>query len=70
MADAARKADTFKKIQLGGLVIKAGLGDLAPAVLLGALIDAARGLDDPLRRADLEARYRGLGDEGFGGRSR
>ena len=40
-----RKADTRHKIQLGGLVIKAGLGQIDAMALLGLLIthgDAAR----------------------------
>ena len=44
MADQ-RKADTRHKIQLGGLVIKAGLGHVDAMALLGLLVmhgDAAR----------------------------
>ena len=40
-----RKADTRHKIQLGGLVIKAGLGQIDAMALLGLLVthrDAAR----------------------------
>ena len=37
----ARKKDTREKIQLGGLVIKAGIGGLPPAVILGVLLDGA-----------------------------
>ena len=40
-----RKADTRHKIQLGGLVIKAGLGHIDAMALLGLLVthgDAAR----------------------------
>ena len=36
-----RREDTRRKIQLGGLVIKAGIGDLPPAVILGVLLDGA-----------------------------
>ncbi len=35
-----RKAETRKKIELGGLVIKAKMGKLSKAVILGALISA------------------------------
>ncbi len=35
-----RKADTRHKIELGGLVIKAGLGDTSKAIVLGALLAA------------------------------
>jgi hypothetical protein len=37
----ARRDDTRRKIQLGGLVIKAGIGGLPPAVILGVLLDGA-----------------------------
>lgn len=37
--DQARKQDTRHKIELGGLVIKAGLSVEDRAVLLGALLD-------------------------------
>lgn len=39
-----RKAETRQKIQLGGLVVKAGLADEQPAVILGALLAAAEAL--------------------------
>ena len=43
----ARREDTRRKIQLGGLVIKSGIGDLPPAVILGVLLDGAdRATDD------------------------
>ncbi len=38
MQDDARKADTRRKIELGGLVILSGLGDLDRAAILGLLI--------------------------------
>jgi Conjugal transfer protein TraD len=61
-SDAARKADTYRKIQLGGLIIKAGMGDEDPAVILGALIDALEELAaDPNGRD----RYKALGDACF-----
>ena len=47
VADAARKADTYRKITLGGLVIKAGLGELDRAVLLGLLMESAALLQHP-----------------------
>ena len=60
-----RKTDTYRKIQLGGLVIKAGLQGLDSAVLLGALIDTGLRLQLP---GEVE-RLRGLGDAAFGPRS-
>lgn len=43
----ARKEDTRHKIQLGGLVIKAGMGDEDKAVVLGALLHAHKALVGP-----------------------
>lgn len=40
-----RKQDTREKIQLGGLVKKAGLGDLSTATLYGLLLEAAKQLN-------------------------
>ena len=39
MTASARKADTYRKIQLGGLIIKAGVGEFDKALILGILID-------------------------------
>ena len=39
MSQAERKADTRRKIGLGGLVIKAGMADLDAMVLLGLLAE-------------------------------
>lgn len=44
LAMDARKLDTRNKIQLGGLVIKAGLAEEDAAVLLGILVSAAEAL--------------------------
>ena len=51
----ARKKDAREKIQLGGLVVKAGLRSADRAVILGALIDAAARLGDATERARLAA---------------
>ena len=40
--DKARKQDTHQKIQLGGLVVKAGLREEDKAVILGALIELSK----------------------------
>ncbi|MDK1376393.1 MULTISPECIES: type IV conjugative transfer system coupling protein TraD [unclassified Sinorhizobium] len=45
MSDA-RKKDTREKIELGGLIVKAGLHYEKRALLLGLLIDAAQRLKD------------------------
>ncbi len=66
MSDSTRKADTYRKIQLGGLVIKAGLGGYDSAVLLGLLLEGAAQLQSV---SEVE-RLRGLGDVEFGGRRR
>ena len=61
-SDAARKADTYRKIQLGGLVIKSGMADQPAAVILGALIEALQQLQSDPSRA---ARYKATGDASF-----
>jgi hypothetical protein len=59
----ARKKDTREKIELGGLIVKAGLRYEKRAVLLGLLIDAASRLKaDESERTRLTA----LGTEAFG----
>ncbi|MEI5682232.1 type IV conjugative transfer system coupling protein TraD [Mesorhizobium sp. CGMCC 1.15528] len=59
----ARKKDTREKIELGGLIVKAGLRYEKRALLLGLLIDASRRLqDDENERSRLTA----LGAEVFG----
>lgn len=47
MIKKQRKVDTRDKIQLGGLVKKARLGDEATALLLGMLVEAREALDGP-----------------------
>lgn len=50
----ARRKDTRDKIELGGLIVKAGLRYEKRALLLGLLIDARRRLqDDETERARL-----------------
>ncbi|WP_172691172.1 type IV conjugative transfer system coupling protein TraD [Rhizobium rhizogenes] len=59
----ARKKDTREKIELGGLIVKAGLRFEKRALLLGLLIDGrSRIQDDEQERARLTA----LGAEAFG----
>lgn len=59
----ARKKDTRDKIELGGLIVKAGLRYEKRAMLLGALIDLSRRL-----KADERERQRltMIGAEAFG----
>lgn len=57
-----RKADTRRKIQLGGLVIKANIADEAAAVILGILIDAAQEMG---ANEQLKETYRAIGDAAF-----
>jgi hypothetical protein len=57
-----RKKDTREKIQLGGLVVKAGLRDIDKSVLLGWLMELPRRLND----AEEEwARLQSIGKRGF-----
>jgi hypothetical protein len=60
-----RKADTRRKIQLGGLIVKAGLAAEEPAVLLGMLIAGARVLRNP-SAPDSRKHWREIGDRAFG----
>ncbi|WP_426127958.1 type IV conjugative transfer system coupling protein TraD [Pararhizobium sp. PWRC1-1] len=59
----ARKRDTREKIELGGLIVKAGLRYEKRALLLGLLIDAANRV-----RADDNERLRlmAIGAAAFG----
>ncbi|MGL4197006.1 MAG: type IV conjugative transfer system coupling protein TraD [Allorhizobium sp.] len=59
----ARKKDTRDKIELGGLIVKAGLRYEKRALLLGALMDLQRRLKaDDSERTRLTA----IGAEAFG----
>jgi hypothetical protein len=60
----ARKADTRNKIQLGGLILKAGLGSEPAAVLLGLFLAAAEALSGPDSTAARE-RWRKAGEDAF-----
>ncbi len=68
--EAARRGETIRKIEFGGLVIKGGLGAESKAVILGAIADAARRLADPSKRDRAVDYYRQLGDEVFEGQRR
>ncbi|MBY2944441.1 type IV conjugative transfer system coupling protein TraD [Rhizobium leguminosarum] len=59
----ARRKDTREKIELGGLIVKAGLRYEKRALLLGALIETARRI-----RSDEDERSRltAIGSEAFG----
>lgn len=59
------KADTRRKIQLGGLVMKVGLAAEDAAVLLGMLGSGARVLRGP-NAADSRRRWKEIGDRLFG----
>ena len=62
-ATEARKKDAREKIELGGLIVKAGLRYEKRALLLGLLIDGGRRIkNDEQERARLVA----LGAEAFG----
>ena len=63
MTSDARRQDTREKIELGGLIVKAGLRYEKRALLLGMLIDAARRIKgDEGERSRLTA----IGVEAFG----
>lgn len=56
-----RKRDTRRKIELGGLIVKAGAGDVPKAVILGALLDLAK--LDPA--SEQFSAFRKLGEAAF-----
>lgn len=60
----ARKQDTRNKIQLGGLVIKAGLAEEETAIILGALVLAAEAINGPEGEI-ARRRFRRIGDRVF-----
>lgn len=63
MTSDARKKDTREKIELGGLIVKAGLRYEKRALLLGMLLDAARRIKgDEGERSRLTS----IGVEAFG----
>jgi len=62
----ARREDTRRKIQLGGLVIKAGMEGYPAAVILGALALAAKALKGENADA-VKARFEAAGDALFSG---
>lgn len=62
---AMRKEDTRRKIELGGLVIKAGLDQEDKAVLLGMLIDAFEQLQGEAGNR-LRAQWKRAGTDAFG----
>lgn len=59
-----RKEDTRRKIELGGLVVKAGLGDEDRAVILGALLEAVSALQGP-NGPDERRRLKEVGTRAF-----
>lgn len=63
MTSDARKKDTREKIELGGLIVKAGLRYEKRALLLGLLLDAGRRIKgDEIEKSRLTA----IGAEAFG----
>ncbi|EJN05989.1 type IV conjugative transfer system coupling protein TraD [Phyllobacterium sp. YR531] len=60
---AARKKDTREKIELGGLIVKAGMRYEKRALLLGLLIDASQRLRFNERE---RVRLTEIGTEAFG----
>jgi hypothetical protein len=64
MTTAERRTDTRRKIQLGGLIVKAGLTSEDPVVLLGMLTAGARVLNAP-NAIESRRRWKELGDRAF-----
>ncbi len=59
-----RKAETRRKIELGGLMVKAELDDLSKDILLGALIHLKKEIDNDPTAKTL---YQSLGEAAFMG---
>lgn len=60
-----RKLDTREKIQLGGLIKKAGLADVPLALLLGLLCEARERLESLEEGEHLKTYWKLLGDRAF-----
>jgi hypothetical protein len=63
MTTDVRKKDTREKIELGGLIVKAGLRYEKRALLLGALIELGRQINGDERE---RARLTAIGAQEFG----
>lgn len=57
-----RKADTRRKIELGGLVIKSGLDCENKAIILGALMYASNLINNEIYRREM---FRNIGNNYF-----
>ncbi len=60
--NSKRKQDTRNKIELGGLVIKAGLNEYPKSIILGILIEAINKISEDKKVLD---HYQALGDIEF-----
>jgi hypothetical protein len=58
-----RKADTRRKIELGGLVIKAGMDGFNKALILGAMIHAITLIDNDPQA--YESIFKAIGERAF-----
>lgn len=59
-----RKADTRHKIQLGGLIVKAGMDSESSALLLGLLVSAREAINGP-NGAAIREKWQTVGDKFF-----
>lgn len=64
MKNLARKQETRRKIQLGGLIKKAGLHEQPTAVLYGLLLEAAESLQNENAEI-IKSQWRLKGDIAF-----
>ena len=66
MTSDARKKDTREKIELGGLIVKAGLRYEKRALLLGLLIDAGQRIkgNEPEKSRLIAIGAEAFGDDG------
>ena len=59
-----RKAETRRKIEFGGLVVKAKLDDCSKEIILGALIHAKQEIE---KEPAAKSRYQSIGQSAFMG---
>lgn len=57
-----RRADTRRKIQLGGLVVKAGMDGFSKAVILGVLV---KGVEEIGKKPELLRYFSQIGEDQF-----
>jgi hypothetical protein len=60
-----RKADTRRKIEFGGLVIKAGMDEFSKDIILGALLDSKQQIENSEDGKDIKNLFKMKGQDAF-----